>query len=74
MIHQRYARARVFLVRAGIALIIPSVACLALAMAGFMRADVFAIGGNSGLRTIAAVAVFGCFMAAIGYWDDFERD
>ena len=69
----RLAAVRRILVRAGIGLIVPSMSLFALAMAGIVRADMFAIGGNSGLRTIAAVAILGCLMAAIGYWDDYER-
>ena len=29
-----------------------------------------AIGSGSGLRTAASVAVAGCLLAAIGYWDE----
>ncbi len=54
----------------GIGLIIPSVPLLALAMVGVVDADLFVVGGNSGLRTIAAVAILGCLMAAVGYWGD----
>jgi hypothetical protein len=64
---------RSLLVRIGILLVVPSVFCLMLAMAGLVRADVFAVGGIGGLRMIAAVAVLGCLMAAVGYWDDYER-
>ena len=67
----RFAAVRRVLVRTGISLIVPSLICLALAMAGILRADIFAIGANGGLRTIAAVAILGCLMAAIGYWDDY---
>ena len=30
----------------------------------------FSIGGQSGLRTIAGVAISGCLLAAIGFWDN----
>ena len=69
----RFAVIRRILVRTGIALIVPSVPFFALAMLGVVQVDVVAIGDNSGLRTIASVAVLGCLMAAIGYWDDQER-
>ncbi len=64
---------RRLLVRAGIGLTVPSVPFLALAMGGVVNADMFAIGGISGLRTVGSIAVLGCLMAAIGYWDDYER-
>ena len=69
----RLAIARRILVRVGVCLVVPSLCFLALAMTGVVRADILAVGGNSGLRMIAAVAIFGCLMAAIGYWDDYER-
>ena len=54
---------------AGTLLIIPAVMIIALQMLGFVRADLFAIGATSGIRVLASIAVFGCLMAAIGYWD-----
>ena len=69
----RFAAVRRNMVRAGIGLIVSSVFFLTLAMAGIVRTDSFAVGGNSGLRMIAGVAILGCLMAAIGYWDDYER-
>ena len=33
-------------------------------------ASALAIGGQSELRTIGEVAVFGCLLAAFGYWND----
>ena len=41
-------------------------ACLAEVLAF----DQFSIGGQSGLRTIAGVAISGCLLAAIGFWDN----
>ena len=73
MDHKRIVSLRSLLVRTGIALVVPSVCCFVLAMAGLVRVDVFAFGGISGLRMVAAVAILGCLMAAIGYWDDYER-
>lgn len=69
----RFAALRRLMIRTGIGLIVVSVFVLVLAIAGVMRADSLAVGGNSGLRMIAAVAILGCLMAAIGYWDDYER-
>lgn len=67
----RFAALRRLLARTGIGLVVPSVPLLALAMAGLVRVDMFAIGGISGLRAVASIAVLGCLMAAIGYWDDY---
>ena len=61
------------LVKTGTLLVVPSMGYLCLAMAGLVRADVFSVGRTSGLRMIAATAVVGCLMAAVGYWDDYER-
>ena len=36
---------------------------------GILTFDQFSVGGQSGLRTIAGVAISGCLLAAIGFWD-----
>ena len=36
---------------------------------GIVTFDQFSVGGQSGLRTIAGVAISGCLLAAIGFWD-----
>ena len=36
---------------------------------GIFAFDQFSVGGQSGLRTIAGVAISGCVLAAIGFWD-----
>ena len=36
---------------------------------GLLSFDQFSVGGQSGLRTIAGVAISGCLLAAIGFWD-----
>jgi len=38
-------------------------------LVGFLAFNQFGIGGQSGLRTIAGIAISGCLLAAIGYWD-----
>ena len=38
-------------------------------LAGLLAFDQFSVGGQSGLRTIAGIAISGCLLAAIGYWD-----
>ena len=39
-------------------------------LSGILAFDQFSIGGQSGLRTIAGVAISGCLLAAIGFWDN----
>ena len=39
-------------------------------LAEVLAFDQFSIGGQSGLRTIAGVAISGCLLAAIGFWDN----
>ena len=38
-------------------------------LVGLLAFDQFSVGGQSGLRTIAGIAISGCLLAAIGYWD-----
>ena len=38
-------------------------------LGGVLAFEQFSIGGQSGLRTIAGVAISGCLLAAIGFWD-----
>ena len=38
-------------------------------LGGVLAFDQFSIAGQSGLRTIAGVAISGCLLAAIGFWD-----
>tara|TARA_B100000700_G_C14655063_1_gene673751 strand:- start:81 stop:299 length:219 start_codon:yes stop_codon:yes gene_type:complete len=38
-------------------------------LGGALDFNQFSIGGQSGLRTIAGVAISGCLLAAIGFWD-----
>jgi len=53
----------------GISLIVISVISCLLIFAGFLENDNFEILGHSGIRSIAAIAVMGCLLAAIGYHD-----
>tara|TARA_Y100001970_G_scaffold158196_1_gene193493 strand:- start:7947 stop:8165 length:219 start_codon:yes stop_codon:yes gene_type:complete len=39
-------------------------------LGGVLAFDQFSIGGQSGLRTIAGIAISGCLLAAIGFWDN----
>jgi len=38
-------------------------------LGGVLAFEQFSIGGQSGLRTIAGIAISGCLLAAIGFWD-----
>lgn len=53
----------------GVLLIVPALIVIALQMLGVIGSDLFALGATSGIRVVASVAVFGCLMAAIGYWE-----
>ena len=61
------------MVRLGTAMVIPSSIYLVLGMIGLVPTDFLALGPSSGLRTVASIAVLGCLIAAVGYWDDYER-
>lgn len=66
----RVVAARRWLVRVGLTLVVPSSLYFALGLVGLVPTEPFALGPSSGLRTIASLAVLGCLLAAIGYWDD----
>lgn len=53
----------------GISLIVISLISSLLIFAGFLQIDDFEILGHSGIRSVAAIAVMGCLLAAIGYHD-----
>ena len=61
---------RPWLARAGVALVAMSGAALVGVALGLVPSSTFAIGQQSGLRTLAEVAVMGCLLAAVGYWND----
>lgn len=64
------SRTRQLLVRGGLAMLIPSGFYFALGLLGLVPTAFLAVGSSSGLRTVASVAVAGCILAAIGYWDE----
>lgn len=37
---------------------------------GFLSFETFSFFGNSGLRSLASLAIIGCLLAAIGSWND----
>ncbi len=53
----------------GISLLVVSIISSMLLFAGFLDIDNFEILGHSGIRSVAAIAVLGCLLAAIGYHD-----
>ena len=61
--------ARRILVIIGILLLTVSVVLLVGSLLGLVSMESLAVGQQSGLRTLAGVAVVGCLLAAIGYWD-----
>jgi hypothetical protein len=54
------------LISVGIFLIGVSVIFFGISILGVVEIDNFAILGHSGIRSIAAIAVLGCLIAAIG--------
>ncbi|MDX1405760.1 MAG: hypothetical protein R3192_14535 [Woeseiaceae bacterium] len=66
---EEFAGIRKTLIVIGILLLAVSGAFLVGSLLGIFSMEFVAIGQQSGLRTLAAVAVVGCLLAAIGYWD-----
>jgi hypothetical protein len=56
---------------AGLVLVALSGIMLILGATGVFPIEGLAIGSSPGLKTIAAIAVLGCLLAAVGYWDDY---
>lgn len=54
----------------GIGLLILSALLAASSFLGFFELESFAILGNSGVRTLAGIAVAGCLLAAIGFFEE----
>jgi hypothetical protein len=54
----------------GISLLILSVLISLSVLVGFFNLNDFEVLGHSGLRSIAAIAVLGCLIAATGYYDE----
>ncbi len=54
----------------GICLLVLSVLMLFGVWIDLFEFNFFEIFGHSGIRTIAALAVLGCLLAAIGYYDE----
>ncbi len=53
----------------GIFILAASVLIFIGCLLGLLTFSQFSVGGQSGIRTIAGIAISGCLLAAIGYWD-----
>ena len=67
---RRVQRLRPALVKTGLCLLVPSGVYFTLGLLGLVPTEFLAVGSSSGLRTVASVAIGGCLLAAIGYWDE----
>jgi hypothetical protein len=54
----------------GLALLAVAVLGTAGVVTGALDSAALAIGAQSGYRTLAEIAVIGCLLCAIGFWDD----
>ncbi len=57
-------------VSSGIGLLILSIFFVASVFLSIFELESFAILGHSGVRTLAGIAVVGCLLAAIGYFEE----
>jgi len=64
------AAARRWLVRVGTSLLALSVLLLVSIWLGPLEGSDLAVNGQSGFRVLAEIAIVGCLLAAIGYWDE----
>ena len=55
---------------AGLGVLFVAVVLAASCLVGAISIDTFAIAGQSGIRTLAGIAVTGCLLAAIGFWEE----
>ena len=54
----------------GIGLLNTSILLTASTVLGFFELESFAVLGHSGVRTLAGIAVAGCMLASIGFFDE----
>ena len=54
----------------GMGLLALALLLFASTLLGISSLDSFAVLGNSGVRTLAGIAVAGCILAAIGFFDE----
>lgn len=55
---------------AGMGLLALAILLFASTFLGIFALDTFAVLGNSGVRTLAGVAVTGCILSAIGFFEE----
>jgi hypothetical protein len=60
-------------IRLGVALIVTAVLWLGSAMLGIVSTELTSFAGDSGLRSIAAIAVIGCVLGALGCWKEEQE-
>lgn len=63
-------RLRKSFVGVGFACLLVAAVLFVGSLVGLFAIDSLAVFGQSGLRTLAGIAVAGCLLAAIGYWDE----
>ncbi len=61
---------RTALLLSGIAILTLSLLLFLVCLVGVLEFHSFSLFGNSGLRSLAAIAIIGCLLAAIGSWND----
>ena len=66
----RFASVRRWLVTIGISLVTIATIGVVAVVGGAIPAGALSIGQQSDYRTLAEIAVIGCLLAAIGYWND----
>ena len=54
----------------GIGLLILSLMLFFSSIIGVFELESFAVMGHSGIRMLAAIAIAGCLLAAVGYFDE----
>ena len=64
------SRPKKSLVFFGIGLLFLSIFLTAITFLGFLQLESFAFLGHSGVRTLAGIAVAGCMLATIGFFDE----
>ena len=67
---EKNVRTRQFLLIAGVSLLALATLLFLGCLFNFFDFNTFEVFGHTGLRSLAALAVFGCLLAAIGSWDD----
>lgn len=67
---EKHTGLRKVLLITGTVLLILSFIIFIGCLIGYFKFETFSLFGNSGLRSLASIAVMGCILAAIGSWND----